>query len=79
MVQGPNGGWFIVRLDQIAPGDPKALPLVVGMTRGELQRSLGDEYAQQFANAARDEVKVKRNAQALAKLEQQLRGGGNGQ
>lgn len=79
LVQGPNGGWFIVRLDQIAPGDPKALPLVVGMTRGELQRSLGDEYAQQFANAARDEVKVKRNAQALAKLEQQLRGGGNGQ
>jgi len=75
LVQGPNGTWFIVRLDQIAPGDPKILPMVVGATRGELQRSLADEYAQQFANAARDEVKVKRNPAALAQLEQQLRGG----
>jgi len=45
-------------------------------TRNELQRSLSDEYAQQFANAARDEVKVKRNPQALTALEQQLRGTG---
>ncbi len=78
LVQGPNGGWFIVKLEQIAPGDPKTLPMVIGATRGELQRSLGDEYAQQFANAARDEIKVKRNPAALAKLEQQLRGNGAG-
>jgi peptidyl-prolyl cis-trans isomerase D len=76
LVQGPNGGWFIIKLDRIAPGDPKALPMVIGATRGELQRSLGDEYAQQFANAAREDVTVKRNAAALAKLEQDLRGGG---
>jgi len=76
LVQGPNGSWFIVKLDQIAPGDAKLLPAVINMTRGELQRSLGDEYAQQFVNAARDEVKVKRNPQAQAALEQQLRGNG---
>ena len=76
LVQGPNGSWFLVRLDQIAPGDPAALPMVMNATRGELQRSLGDEYAQQFAGAAREEVKVKRNAAALSQLEQQLRGGG---
>lgn len=76
LVPGPNGGWFVVRLDQIAPADPKMVPVVMGMTRGELQRSLGEEYAQQFANAAREEIKVKRNPAALATLEQQLRGGG---
>lgn len=76
LVQGPNGSWFLVKLNQITPGDPKMLPMVVNGTRNELQRNLGDEYAQQFANAARDEVKVKRNAQALSALDQQLRGNG---
>jgi peptidyl-prolyl cis-trans isomerase D len=76
LVQGPNGSWFIVRLDRIQPGDAKMLPMVMGATRNELQRSLGDEYAQQFASAARNEVKVKRNAAALSALEQQLRGNG---
>jgi len=76
LVQGPNGSWFIVKLEQIAPGNPQFLPLVMNATRSELQRSLGDEYAQQFAAAARGEVKVKRNPQALSQLEQQLRGNG---
>ncbi len=75
LVAGPGGSWFIVRLERITPGDPRLLPMVVGATRSELQRSLGDEYAQQFANAARDEVKVKRNPAAIAKLDQQLRTG----
>lgn len=79
LVQGPNGSWFVVKLERITPGDPKMLPMVIGATRNELQRSLGDEYSQQFANAARAEVTVKRNPAALAKLEQDLRSGGNGQ
>ena len=76
LVQGPNGSWFLVKLDQITPGNPQLLPMVVNATRGELQRSLGDEYAQEFAGAARDEIKVKRNPQALSALDQQLRGNG---
>jgi len=76
LVQGPNGSWFLVKLNQIMPGNAQLLPMVVNATRGELQRSLGDEYAQQFAGAARDEVKVKRNPQALSALDQQLRGNG---
>jgi peptidyl-prolyl cis-trans isomerase D len=76
LVQGPNGSWFLVKLDQITPGNAQLLPMVVNATRSELQRSLGDEYAQQFASAARNEVKVKRNPQALSALDQQLRGNG---
>lgn len=76
LVQGPNGSWFVVKLERITPGDPRALPLVIGATRNELQRSIGEEYAEQFAKAARGEVTVKRNPAALNALEQQLRGGG---
>ena len=76
LVQGPNGSWFIIKLEQIQPGDPQLLPVVVNGTRSQLARSLGDEYAQQFAAAARDEVKVKRNPQAMQALDQQLRGNG---
>lgn len=76
LVQGPNGSWFIVKLDRIAPGDPKLLPMVMAATRGELQRSLSDEYAEQFAMAAREEIKIKRNPQALSALDRELRGGG---
>ena len=76
LVQGPNGSWFIIKLEQIQPGDPQLLPVVINGTRSQLARSLGDEYAQQFAAAARDEVKVKRNPQAMQALDQQLRGNG---
>ena len=59
---GPNGAWFIVRLDRILPGETTMLPAIAAATRNELAQSLGDEYSQQFANAARADVKVTRNA-----------------
>jgi peptidyl-prolyl cis-trans isomerase D len=71
---GPGGGWFVAHLDKIEPGDPKLLPQIVSATRSELAQSLGEEYARQFSNAAKAEVKVKRNDAAQTKLEQQLRG-----
>jgi peptidyl-prolyl cis-trans isomerase D len=71
---GPNGGWFVAHLDRITPGDPSVLPAIVAATRRELGDGLGEEYVRQFANAARAEVKVKRNTAAQVKLDQQLRG-----
>ena len=72
---GPGGGWYVVRLDHILPGDAKALPAIAAATRAELGQSLGEEYAEEFAAAARAEVKVRRNPEALARLERQLRSG----
>lgn len=72
----PNGtGWFIVQLDRILPGDAAQLPSIVAATRAELSRNLGEEFAQEFANAARAEVRVSRNPAAIAQLDKQLRGG----
>ena len=74
LLPGPNGAWFVVRLDRILPGETAMLPAIAAATRTELGQSLGDEYAQQFANAARAEVKVTHNAAAVAELTRQLRG-----
>jgi len=74
-VAAGNGSWFVVRLDKIEPGDTAALPAIIAATKSELSRNISEEYAQQFVNAARAMIKVKRNPAAIAKLDQQLRGG----
>jgi peptidyl-prolyl cis-trans isomerase D len=71
---GPNGAWFVTHLDKITPGDPAVMPQVVSATRTELAQGLGEEYARQFANAAKKELKIKRNDAAQVRLDQQLRG-----
>ncbi|WP_294395326.1 peptidylprolyl isomerase [uncultured Sphingomonas sp.] len=76
LVPAPGGGWTLTTLNRIVPGDRKLLPLLVAQTRGEIGDALGREYAEQFVNAARSEVKITRNPQALGRLEQQLRGNG---
>jgi peptidyl-prolyl cis-trans isomerase D len=70
----PGGSWSLVRLDRITPGDAKQMPALVAATRGEMGSVLGREYADQFAAAARADVKISRNQQAQIRLEQQLRG-----
>jgi peptidyl-prolyl cis-trans isomerase D len=70
----PGGGWTIVKLDRIVPGDSKQLPQIIAATRAEMGEALGREYADQFVAAARGEVKVTRNPQVQTRLEQQLRG-----
>lgn len=76
IVPAPNGaGWFVVRLERILPGDAAQLPSIVAATRSELSQNIGEEFAREFANAARVEVRVSRNPAAIAQLDQQLRGG----
>jgi peptidyl-prolyl cis-trans isomerase D len=69
-----NEGWYVVRLDGIQAGDARGVPAIVQATKSELGRSLGEEYAQQFARAARDIVGVKRDAGALAQVRRDLLG-----
>ncbi|WP_263282682.1 peptidylprolyl isomerase [Sphingomonas nostoxanthinifaciens] len=74
LAPGPAGSWYVVHLDRIVPGDPAMLAPIVSATRGELGRNLSEEYAQQFAAAARQQVKVTRNPAAIGQLDAQLRG-----
>jgi peptidyl-prolyl cis-trans isomerase D len=76
MVPAENGqGWFVVRLDAAAPGDPKLLPSLVSASRGDLVQAAGDEYIQQLSRAAGAVVGVKRNTAAIAELKGRLLSG----
>jgi peptidyl-prolyl cis-trans isomerase D len=76
-IEGPaRQGWFIVKLDQIVPGEVTAGGPEVASVRRELGRLMGEEYADQFRRALRREVKVERNTNAIQAVEKQLTGGG---
>jgi len=75
MIPAPqNGGWLIVTLDKIVPGDANKEAGMVESVRGQFVSVLGDEYAQQLVGAVRAGLKVRRNEQAIAKLKAELAG-----
>jgi peptidyl-prolyl cis-trans isomerase D len=78
LLEAPNNeGWLIVKLDTIVPGNAAAVPQSVAGARGSLARTVGREYAEQFARAVRGVVGVKTDAAALAKVRADLTGTGN--
>lgn len=76
---GNGEGWFVVKLDRIEAGDAGRVPGLVDATRSQFARVLGDEYAEQFAQAAREAVGVSINARAFAELKARLAGGAGAQ
>lgn len=77
MLESPDrGGWLIVKLEQIQPGDAAKIPEVVTATRQDLGRAVGQEYAQQFTEAAKRATKASRNAEAIARVKASLAGQG---
>lgn len=79
-IQAPDGsGWLVLNLTRITPGDATRQPGVVQATRADLGRVVGQEYAQQFANAVVAAQKAKRHPEAIAQLKKDLAGGGDAQ
>ncbi|MCF8710152.1 SurA N-terminal domain-containing protein [Rhizorhapis sp. SPR117] len=76
---GQDQGYFIVTLDKIQRGDAGKQPAIIKAVQQEMSRVAGNEYAQQFALATRQQVGVKKNEAAIAKVKQQLRGATTGQ
>src|SRR5512139_2866713 len=73
ILPAPNGaGFFVVRLDDIVPGNIDGAPGLVEATRGQFNQVVGDEYAEQFSHAVEREVKVKRNQESIAQMKQRL-------
>lgn len=69
-----NAGWFVVRLDEVVPGDARTQPGLIASTRNEFASLIGEEYVQQFANAVAGVVGVKRNQGAIEALKAELSG-----
>lgn len=73
-LEAAEGGWYVVKLDRIQPGDARGNPQLLGAARAEIGRAVGSEYVQQFARAVRDTIGVKTDANALAKVRRDLLG-----
>ncbi|MBM7406106.1 MULTISPECIES: peptidylprolyl isomerase [Sphingomonas] len=71
-----NGGWFVVYLDSITPGDASGDKRAIASARGGLGQVVGQEYAEQFAEAVRRNVGVTKNDAAVARVRTTLAGQG---
>jgi peptidyl-prolyl cis-trans isomerase D len=79
MLQAPyKGGWFVIVEDTIERGDARGKPDIVAKMRADLGGTAGDEYAQQFLRAVRNQVGVKRNEPAINALRASLLGQNQG-
>jgi peptidyl-prolyl cis-trans isomerase D len=69
---GGNRGWFIVQLAEVIKGDASANKPLIEARRRELTGLLQQEYGAQLINAARAEIGVSKNEDALKTLRNQL-------
>ena len=67
-----SGGWAIIKLDTVQPGDASRDLARVAAVRQAFGQVIGREYAEQFARAAQKAVGVKTNAAAVARVRKQL-------
>ena len=72
-----KAGWLVIKLDHIQKGDASSDAKLVAGTESDIGHVLGSEYAEQFSNAVRQHVGVKKNTAALAKARAELSGGGS--
>lgn len=77
MVADPRGrGFFIVKTNQITPGDATTNPILVAQTQAEFQRAVSDEIGQQMVLAMKEDQGVQRNDEAIAAAKQRITGSG---
>ncbi|MBD8617737.1 SurA N-terminal domain-containing protein [Sphingomonas sp. CFBP 13728] len=69
-----DSGWFIIKLDSIASGNAAGNQAAIKAARGNIARSVGREYVEQFAKAVRADVGVKTNATSIARVRADLLG-----
>ena len=74
---GAAGGYFVVQVDSLTPGDPAALPQLVDAMGQQFAQIAPDELAGAFAQAVERETGVKRNAAALNAANRRIIGEGD--
>lgn len=75
LLEAPNNqGWIVVKLDKIDRGNATGNTAVIRATQDDLGKVVGREYAEQFSNAVKGVIGVKRNVAAIAALKSRLLG-----
>ena len=72
-----DGGWYVVQLDEIVPGQVAPDDPMVLATLQQLGAVTAEEYVAQFVTAAQREVGVERNQTAIDAVAAQLSGQSN--
>ena len=76
MAPVPGGGFVVVKVTKITPGNAMIAPALIGQVEGELSQATSQDYAQQFMADIKRELKVKRNDSAINAFKQRLLNGG---
>lgn len=76
MIASPEaGGFSIVKVNRIIPGNALTQPALIGRLQNEFQQAVAEEYARQFLGALRATMGVKRNEEAIAASKRRITGG----
>jgi peptidyl-prolyl cis-trans isomerase D len=78
MVAGGQGeGFYVVKVNKIIPGNALNQPSIIGQTQQQMSEPLSQEYGQQFLNAMRATIGVKRNEKAIQAAKARISGTGS--
>ena len=65
MGANPQGGFFVVKVDKITPGNALLAPGLINSVQRELGSAGSQDYAEQFVSDLKREVKAKKNNSAI--------------
>jgi peptidyl-prolyl cis-trans isomerase D len=78
MVAGGQGeGFYVVKVNKVIPGNALNQPSIIGQTQQQMSDPLSQEYGQQFLNAMRGMIGVKRNEKAIQAAKARISGTGS--
>ena len=69
-------GFYIVKVNKITPGNALSMPGIISTVQRQFEQPVSQEYGQQFVNAMRKEVGVRRNDSAIAETRKRLTASG---
>jgi len=72
-----GGGFFVVKVNKITPGNALSSPGLIGQVQGELSQAAAQDYAQQFVADMKRELKIKRNESAIQGFRARMLSSGN--
>ena len=68
----PQGGFFVVKVDKITPGNALLAPGLISQVQTQLGQAISEDYAEEFTSDLKRQMKAKRNNSAIESFRAQL-------
>jgi len=72
-----GGGFFVVKVDKVIPGNAMAQPGLISQVTGQLGQAAAQDYAQEFLADLKRDMKAKRNESAIQAFRARLLSNGS--